>query len=81
MQVVILCGGLGTRAYPHTQRIPKAMMTVDDCPIVEQVMRIYAAYGHRDFILSCGYLKEPIVEYFRAHTARLGCAMRGHGRR
>ncbi len=64
MQVVILCGGLGTRAYPHTQTVPKAMMTVGDCPIVEQVMRIYAAYGHRQFILSCGYLKESIVEYF-----------------
>src|SRR5438093_8442619 len=64
MQVVILCGGLGTRAYPQTQTIPKAMMTVDDCPIVEQVMRIYAAHGHRDFILSCGHLKESIMEYF-----------------
>jgi len=64
MQVVILCGGLGTRAYPHTQTMPKAMMTVDDCPIVEQVMRIYAVCGHREFILSCGYLKESIIEYF-----------------
>ena len=40
MTVVILCGGFGTRAYPYTRRMPKALMPVDDLPIVEQVMRI-----------------------------------------
>jgi len=63
MQVVILCGGQGTRAYPYTQTMPKALMPIADAPIVEQVMRIYAAQGHRDFILACGYLKEEIVDY------------------
>jgi glucose-1-phosphate cytidylyltransferase len=66
MQVVILCGGMGTRAYPHTQRIPKALMEINGRPIVEEVMRIYAAQGYRDFILSCGYLKEAIFEQFRS---------------
>ena len=64
MQVVILCGGQGTRAYPTTQSIPKALMTIDALPIVEHVMRIYAAHGYRNFVLSCGYLKEQIYEYF-----------------
>lgn len=68
MQVVILCGGQGTRAYPYTQKIPKALMTIGDVPIVEQVMRIYATFGYRDFILSCGYLKEAIVDYFGSHS-------------
>lgn len=65
MEVVILCGGMGTRAYPHTQRIPKALMEINGRPIVEEVMRIYAAQGYRDFLLSCGYLKEAIFEHFR----------------
>lgn len=65
MQVVILCGGQGTRAYPYTQSIPKALMEINGIPIVEQVMRIYAKYGHTDFLLSCGYLKEHIFEYFK----------------
>lgn len=69
MQVVILCGGQGTRAYPHTQKIPKALMTIDGLPIVEQVMRIYASHGFREFILSCGYLKEMIVDYFDGRHA------------
>lgn len=63
MSVVILCGGLGTRAYPYTRRMPKALMPVDEVPIVEQVMRIYASYGCRDFVLSVGYLKEQIIAY------------------
>jgi glucose-1-phosphate cytidylyltransferase len=64
MKVLILCGGQGTRAYPTTQRIPKALMPVDGVPIIEHVMRIYAAYGCRDFVLACGYLKEQIAAYF-----------------
>jgi len=65
MPVVILCGGRGTRAYPHTQTIPKALMSIGGIPIVEQVMRIYAAQGFREFILSCGYLKEMVIDYFQ----------------
>ena len=64
MQVVILCGGQGTRAYPYTQTLPKALMEINGVAIVEQVMRIYARRGFTDFILSCGYLKEHVVDYF-----------------
>lgn len=64
MKVVILCGGQGTRAYPTTQYMPKAMMPIGGVPVVEQVMRVYASYGYREFVLSCGYLKEAIMEYF-----------------
>jgi len=66
MKVVILCGGLGTRAYPFTKRIPKALMPVAGRPIVEQVMRIYADQGFDEFILSVGYLWRDISRYFRA---------------
>ncbi|HEX2680761.1 MAG TPA: sugar phosphate nucleotidyltransferase, partial [Candidatus Dormibacteraeota bacterium] len=65
MKVVILCGGQGTRAYPYTKRIPKALMPVAGAPIVEQVMRIYAYHGYDQFILAVGYLKEDIARYFR----------------
>jgi glucose-1-phosphate cytidylyltransferase len=68
MQVVILCGGKGTRAYPHTQEIPKALMPINGVTIVENVIQIYAAQGYREFILSCGYLKERIIGYFDEHS-------------
>jgi glucose-1-phosphate cytidylyltransferase len=64
MKVVILCGGLGTRAYPYTRRIPKALIPVADRPIVEQVMRIYADQGFDEFVLSVGYLWQDIARYF-----------------
>lgn len=64
MRVVILCGGRGTRAYPYTRRLPKALIPVAGIPVVEQVMRIYAAQGFDDFVLSVGYLKDEIIRYF-----------------
>lgn len=64
MQAVILCGGKGTRAYPQTREVPKALMQIAGMAIVERVMRIYAADGFHEFVLSCGYLKEAIMDHF-----------------
>jgi glucose-1-phosphate cytidylyltransferase len=64
MQVVILCGGKGTRAYPYTDHMPKPMLPVDGTPILLHVMQIFAEQGHRDFILSVGHRKEVIQDYF-----------------
>lgn len=69
--VVILCGGQGTRAYPQTLTIPKALMQVGELPIVEHVMRIYAGFGYRNFVLSVGHLKEEIIDYFDARKRHL----------
>ena len=66
MKVVILCGGQGTRAYPYSRRVPKALMPVAGLPIVEQVMRIYARHGFDEFVLALGHLKEDIAKYFGA---------------
>jgi glucose-1-phosphate cytidylyltransferase len=68
MQVVILAGGRGTRAYPFTEYLPKPMMPVGGKPILVQIMQLYAAQGHREFILSVGHRKEVILDYF-AHKA------------
>jgi glucose-1-phosphate cytidylyltransferase len=76
MTVVILCGGQGTRAYPYTNRIPKAMMEVGDAPIVEQVMRIYGSFGYRSFVLSVGYLKEHLIELAADAEKRYGWSVR-----
>ena len=64
MQVVILAGGSGTRAYPFTEYLPKPMMPVGGKPVVVRVMELYAAQGFKDFILSVGYRKEVIMDYF-----------------
>lgn len=64
MQVVILCGGRGARAYPFTEYLPKPMIPIAGQPILLHVMRTFALQGHREFILSLGYHKEVIVDYF-----------------
>jgi glucose-1-phosphate cytidylyltransferase len=64
MQVVILAGGKGTRAYPFTEYLPKPMMPVGGKPILLQIMQLYASQGHREFIVSVGHRKEVILDYF-----------------
>ncbi|MBU4220123.1 MAG: glucose-1-phosphate cytidylyltransferase [Euryarchaeota archaeon] len=64
MQVVILCGGLGTRLREETEFRPKPMVHIGNRPILWHIMRIYAQYGHKEFILSLGYKGELIKEYF-----------------
>src|SRR5947209_3682243 len=57
---VILCGGKGTRAYPHTLEVPKPLLDVAGRPILRHVMEIYAQQGARRFLLAAGYKIEMI---------------------
>jgi glucose-1-phosphate cytidylyltransferase len=64
MQVVILCGGQGTRLRPKTEEIPKPLIPIGERPILWHLMKVYARHGHKDFILCLGHLGEMIREYF-----------------
>ncbi|MCW5662486.1 MAG: glucose-1-phosphate cytidylyltransferase [Piscinibacter sp.] len=64
MKVVLFCGGLGTRLREHSETIPKPLVNVGIRPIVWHLMRYYAHYGHKDFILCLGYRGDLIREYF-----------------
>ncbi len=64
MKVVILCGGLGTRLREETEFRPKPMVPVGDRPILWHIMKTYAYYGHKEFILCLGYKGEVIKEFF-----------------
>lgn len=65
MKTVILCGGKGTRLREETEYRPKPMVPIGDRPILWHIMRRYALYGHKDFVLCLGYKGEQIKEYFR----------------
>jgi glucose-1-phosphate cytidylyltransferase len=67
MKVVLFCGGLGTRLREHSETIPKPLVTIGNRPIVWHLMRYYAHFGHRDFILCLGYRGDMIREYFLNH--------------
>jgi len=62
--VVILCGGKGTRIREETESKPKPMVEIGGKPILWHIMKIYAHYGFKDFILCLGYKGERIKEYF-----------------
>jgi glucose-1-phosphate cytidylyltransferase len=65
MKVVILCGGKGTRLREETEFRPKPMVPIGNRPILWHIMKTYAHYGHKDFILCLGYKGDMIKEYFR----------------
>jgi glucose-1-phosphate cytidylyltransferase len=65
MKVVILCGGKGTRLREETEFRPKPMVPIGGRPILWHIMKTYAHYGHREFILCLGYKGEQIKDYFR----------------
>ena len=65
MKVVILCGGKGTRLREETEYRPKPMLPIGNRPILWHIMKTYAAYGHKDFILCLGYKGEQIKDFFR----------------
>jgi glucose-1-phosphate cytidylyltransferase len=64
MKVVLFCGGLGTRLKEYSDTIPKPMVPIGFRPVIWNVMRYYAHYGHRDFILCLGHRGDVIKEYF-----------------
>ncbi len=64
MKVVLFCGGLGTRLREHSDTIPKPLVNVGYRPIVWHLMRYYAHFGHKDFILALGYRGDMIRDYF-----------------
>ena len=65
MKVVILCGGKGTRLREETEFRPKPMVPIGQRPILWHIMKTYAHYGYREFILCLGYKGDMIKEYFR----------------
>ena len=64
MKVVIFCGGLGTRLREHSDTIPKPLVTIGARPIIWHLMKYYAHFGHKEFILCLGYKGDLIREYF-----------------
>jgi glucose-1-phosphate cytidylyltransferase len=64
MKVVLFCGGLGTRLREHSDTVPKPLVNVGVRPIIWHLMRYYAHFGHKDFILCLGYRGDMVREYF-----------------
>lgn len=64
MKVVLFCGGMGTRLREHSDQVPKPLVNIGYRPIIWHLMRYYAYYGHKDFILCLGYRGDMIKSFF-----------------
>jgi glucose-1-phosphate cytidylyltransferase len=64
MKVVLFCGGYGMRMRDGVSDLPKPMTTVGPRPLIWHVMRYYAHFGHKDFVLCLGYGAHHIKDYF-----------------
>ena len=64
MKVVLFCGGLGMRLREYSDTLPKPMVEIGYRPILWHLMRYYAHFGHKEFILCLGYRGDLIKKYF-----------------
>ncbi len=71
---ILLIGGLGTRLRPLTLHTPKALLPIKGIPVTEHLILLLKKYGVTHVILSVGYLKEKIKEYF-SDGKKLGIAI------
>lgn len=70
MKVVILAGGLGTRMREETEFRPKPMVEVGSRPIIWHIMKNFAHFGFKDFVIATGYKHEIIQDYFLNYDER-----------
>ena len=64
MKVVLFCGGQGTRLREYSDAVPKPIVPIGHRPILWHVMKYYAHFGHKEFILCLGYKADVIKDYF-----------------
>jgi len=69
MEVVILCGGKGTRLSEETITKPKPMVEIGGKPILWHIMKSYSNHGYKKFILALGYKGHIIKDFF--YNARI----------
>jgi glucose-1-phosphate cytidylyltransferase len=67
MKVVLFCGGMGLRIRDAAD-IPKPLVQIGYRPVIWHVMKYYAHYGHKDFILCLGYGADQIKKYFLEYS-------------
>lgn len=62
--IVIMAGGKGTRLYPYTKILPKALIPIGDYTITERIIATFEKYGCREFFMILNHKAEMIRSYF-----------------
>ena len=72
MKVVLLAGGLGTRLSEETELRPKPMVEIGGRPILWHILKHYAAYDFKEFVIALGYKGDEIKRYFHEYHRLTG---------
>lgn len=72
MKVVILAGGMGTRLVEETVTRPKPLVEIGGRPIIWHIMKHYAHYGYKEFVVALGYKGEMLKRYFHDYYSMNG---------
>lgn len=75
MNVVILCGGKGTRLMEETKTIPKPLVKIGNKPILWHIIKYYSSFNYNNFILAAGYKHSLISNYFKENPIK-GCKIK-----
>lgn len=67
MKVVLFCGGLGMRIR-DSENAPKPMITIGYRPLVWHLMKYYAHFGFKEFVLCLGYRADYVKNYFLTYN-------------
>lgn len=62
--VFLMAGGFGKRLRPLTDKCPKPLLKIGDCPILETIMKQFIKCGFRNFYISTHFMPEMIKEHF-----------------
>lgn len=62
--VVMMAGGKGTRLYPYTKILPKALIPIGDIPISERIISNFVEFGCKDFYMIVNHKKDMIQAYY-----------------
>jgi len=63
MKAMVLAAGVGSRLWPLTDEIPKALLDVGGVPMIERVIRRLKAAGVTEVVVNLFHLGDRIVEF------------------
>ena len=79
MKVVLFCGGLGMRLRDYAENVPKPMLPLGYRPIIWHLMKYYAHFGHRDFVLWLGVFMASLPAFGHAGPVETTSSSSGSG--
>jgi glucose-1-phosphate cytidylyltransferase len=71
MKVVLFCGGFGMRLRDYSDQIPKPLVEIGSRPVLWHLMKYYAHFGHKEFVLCLGHGGSAIKNYFLNYDERV----------